>query len=301
MSHMIKLAKGVNGLGRNGVLVREDSFGYTLGSGKNKRFGSISIRIEDFLLARTSDPAAPGSDIPIEAGSQVNGRMEGAFVPDPQVNTHFFPKKTIQISQHRPDYDKISSSNQPKLGFYENDIEIYRKNRLNRINSESNNFKFPEKTKLKKTPEKNPPKPKKKSKNREKKLENSKNEIQKNVLTIKQTTTSKKITSGDSFYFDYNFEVGPKDFENYISYSQSHNSRKSQNSNYENSKPPNQSNGEKYKYENAKFSPEFREYSTDSPLAPLSGVFNHFEPFEKQIIKNAVSLNRVPTVVIVVF
>ena len=71
---------GVNGVGRNAVTVREDSFGYTIGTGPNKRFGQISIRVEDFLLARTGDPSVPGSEIPIEPNQE-----SGAFVPDPQV------------------------------------------------------------------------------------------------------------------------------------------------------------------------------------------------------------------------
>ena len=61
---------GVNGVGRNAVTVREDSFGYTIGTGPNKRFGQISIRVEDFLLARTGDPSVPGSEIPIEPNQE---------------------------------------------------------------------------------------------------------------------------------------------------------------------------------------------------------------------------------------
>ena len=69
--------EGSNGKGVNTITVREDSFSYTLGEGGFKRFGEITIRVEDFMLRRTEDRSVPGSEVPVEGN-------ESAFEPDPQ-------------------------------------------------------------------------------------------------------------------------------------------------------------------------------------------------------------------------
>lgn len=60
--------------------MREDSFSYTLGEGIYKRFGEITIRVEDFMLRRTEDRSVPGSEVP------VTGPKEAAFQPDSETH-----------------------------------------------------------------------------------------------------------------------------------------------------------------------------------------------------------------------
>jgi hypothetical protein len=49
-----------------------------LGDGIYKRFGEITIRVEDFQLRRTSDRSVPGSEVPAEPLK----KEESAFQPD---------------------------------------------------------------------------------------------------------------------------------------------------------------------------------------------------------------------------
>ena len=77
---MLKLEKGSNGKGKNTITVREDSFSYTLGDGMYKRFGEITIRVEDFMLRRTGDRSVPGSEVPVERGQDF-------FDPDSQISS----------------------------------------------------------------------------------------------------------------------------------------------------------------------------------------------------------------------
>ena len=107
---------GVNGLGISAINVREDSFSYTIGSGQNKRFGEISIRIEDFLLSRTGDPNLPGFEPVDGVGADRRDEEDSIFDPSvsQEVGSNFdakqTPKATRGTDHEWPDWSNWSVS-----------------------------------------------------------------------------------------------------------------------------------------------------------------------------------------------
>ena len=108
---------GVNGLGISAINVREDSFSYTIGSGQNKRFGEISIRIEDFLLSRTGDPNLPGFEPVDGVGADRRNEEDSIFDPSvsQEVGSYFdvkkqTPKATRGTDLEWPDWSNWSVS-----------------------------------------------------------------------------------------------------------------------------------------------------------------------------------------------
>ena len=217
---------GVNGVGVTQINVREDSFSYTIGSGHNKRFGEISIRIEDFLLSRTGDPNLPGFEPAGGVGADTRSVEEDAiFDPDisQEVGSNNYntvkktPVSTRGTNINWPDWSNWSVSiDEPKKKKSKTQSKKF---------SISVDYDWPFSSKPKASPKSKPKKPNKKNR--------------KNKNTKPSPKKSKSVVT----------------------------------------KPAKSSEPDYYYFENDLKSPDFRQYSTESPLAPLSGEFQRFTSF----------------------
>ena len=218
---------GVNGLGVSAINVREDSFSYTIGSGNNKRFGEISIRIEDFLLSRTGDPNLPGFEPTGGVGADRLDEEDSIFDPSisqevgsPNFDSVKKTPATRGTDLEWPDWSNWSVSiDEPKKT-----KSTTKSKKWSATVTVDHDWPF---SSSKKKPLKNRKSPKQKQKSKLKK-QKSKSEKSSAVISKPATKSSKH---------DY------------------------------------------YYYENVDNPPDYRHYSTESPLAPLSGSFNHFVSF----------------------
>jgi len=136
--------EGTGGVGVNTFSIREDSFSYSVGEGQFKRFGEVTIRVEDFTLSSTQDRSLPGSEVEStgdtefepDSSSNERGASQSAVLGSPIVAS--FNRRPVSIETFKSQFSKISNLKFGKIVFiislfYFLNEERRRKNRLQHV------------------------------------------------------------------------------------------------------------------------------------------------------------------------